>query len=326
MNRFSKLDCAESFNTNENSTIPIIIYHEGNQDYLKTCIEHNLKFNKRIILIGDDTNKNFGAEWYDSKDIISSKWDEFEKVFENMSYYSDKFSLQICKRLFLINEFIEKNRIEEFILLDSDILAYINFSEYFHNSEFDAAFCIPYENENNYIWTANIGISYWNRKAINDLIEFYIHIYKYEKETLREKWEFHRQNKLPGGVSEMTICYLWAKHTQCKIANAAQKSKTGIFDYNLMSSENYLENEYVMDNILKIKKIKIIEEKPYFESKEGEYIKVLALHFLGPSKKYMKEFSEKSEIGPIGRIKALFNIILLGKLKTIYKYIKLRRV
>ena len=50
--------------------IPIIIFHIGNQEYVRLCLQQALKYNKRVILISDNTNnfKDLNIEHYNLND------------------------------------------------------------------------------------------------------------------------------------------------------------------------------------------------------------------------------------------------------------------
>lgn len=44
--------------------IPVFVHHEGNASYVKDCIVQAQKYNERVILFGDKTNREMGSEWY----------------------------------------------------------------------------------------------------------------------------------------------------------------------------------------------------------------------------------------------------------------------
>lgn len=273
--------------------IPVIIYHEGNQEYLKVCIEHTKRYNKRVILIGDESNRGLCDEWYSASDLEKgSRWKEFLCYFENFSFYDDTFAQQIFKRLFLIENLIKQENIERFALLDSDVLIYINFSEVAYVQEYDMGCCTIKQGYEQYRWVTNIGISFFSIEALSDFIDFCIKEYKDNKEELLKKWEWHKKTKTPGGVGEMPLAYLWGRCTNKKIINLANTTgEYGLYENALNTDVVYGDVKYKMNNFLRIKKIKYIQHHPYYIREDGKLDKVDGLHFSTVTKKYMKSYS-----------------------------------
>ena len=96
------------------------------------AICHRQIYNERVILFGDKTNREMGSEWYDVSDFTSLLWEEFQQYYEHMSYYPTSYAIQIIKRFFIFYDFMVKNGIDECVIIDSDVLVFINFSEFIH--------------------------------------------------------------------------------------------------------------------------------------------------------------------------------------------------
>ena len=115
---------------------PIIVLHQGNHDYLRICLEQ-AKFtnpNSRIILLGDKKAQSVApdyVEFYDTKDYFNTA-KEFSKVYKHHSTNYYEFELFCIQRWFIVNEFIQKNNIEYFLHLDSDVLLYADFEKVYH--------------------------------------------------------------------------------------------------------------------------------------------------------------------------------------------------
>ena len=98
----------------------------------------------------------------------------------------------------------------------------------------------------------------------------------------------------------MTLEYLWFTNNQDLIKiNFADRSNglPGVMDFNVNSSLNYHEHEYEMMPLINIKKIKFQNELPHFQTENKEQVPVLAIHFLGAAKQYMKSFEKKNHLG-----------------------------
>ena len=120
--------------------IPVMVHHETgekaqaagkkNQEYLKYCIAQAKKYNEKVVLLGDEYNKAWCDDWHNANDFITEKWTKFHAVFENLSTYPTAWAEGIFKRFFLILEYLERNSFEECVIIDSDVLLYLNVSEY----------------------------------------------------------------------------------------------------------------------------------------------------------------------------------------------------
>lgn len=283
--------------------IPVIIHHEGNQEYLKTCVRHNARFN-RVILFGDESNKYFanevGIEWVDCNALkICSRLEELNSVLVNLSFYPDKWVYQFYGRLVLIEEYLKDKNVDKFILFDSDILGFTDVNVLSTINKYDAGFCTCLQKFEDLRWVSNIGISFFSREALSDFIDFIILTYKENKKLLLQKWNYHKQNNIPGGVCEMSLAYLWQNvNTKYRILNTTQEFDSGMFDFNVGSSENYEKNEFKMNRVLGIKKIVFDNGTPNFVRTNGEEQRVHALHCLGMAKHYMTGISNcKHNIG-----------------------------
>ncbi|MGM9679882.1 MAG: hypothetical protein ACI3XR_00085 [Eubacteriales bacterium] len=138
--------------------IPVIFYHNGNQDYLRAALMQCRKYNDSVFLLGDDTNKNIGdgIKWFRSEDYSDTdRWREFEKVYLPMSSNDPLFELNCFKRFFVIESFIREMQIKKFVYLDSDILCYVNFSMLTVINDHDVGMCVP-ECQEPYKWVANL--------------------------------------------------------------------------------------------------------------------------------------------------------------------------
>jgi hypothetical protein len=116
----------------ENNNYTICLIHRGKFDYLLTSLQqaHFSNPNSRIILLGDETNKNTFdfVEHYNISDYFSTA-KEFAKIYKNLSFNKEAFELFCIQRWFVLNEFLNKNNIDKCIHIDSDVLLYSDFSK-----------------------------------------------------------------------------------------------------------------------------------------------------------------------------------------------------
>ena len=269
--------------------IPLIIVHEGAQEYLKLAIDSASKYNKKVFLIGDGSNKNFCDNWYSSELLKSELYLKFKSVYKHMSSNSYEFELLCFKRYFSLYEFVKKKEIKKFIMLDSDLLTYSNLSDKriidFSNIDLSLSIC---KNQENYRWSASPHCSFWKLETLEKFILYCIDVYENNIDVLEEKYKYHELNNIPGGICDMTLLYLFIKNNEFKFLNTAINSNGSVFDHKLSTTENYVNDEYCFNRILKMKRIIFKDGSPYFLTQDKEMIKAITLHAQGGSKKYMK--------------------------------------
>lgn len=314
--------------------IPVIIHHETgaknqsggkkHQEYLRYCIEQAKKYNQKVVLIGDEYNKNWCSDWHHVDEFPSERYDAFAVVFRNLSAYPDSWANSIFKRFFLIYEYLQKNNETDCVILDSDILLYQNMSNYTPFQDCDTALEIPKLQDlpgapagNGLRWTACAGISYFKRDALSDFLDYCTDMYKNHIDFLSQKWELHKQYKLYGGVGEMSLLYLWTKTLPNeKVLNLLEPFQDTVFDLNMGIPANFTEQEYAYDPILRIKKLIWKDNRPFcLRRSDHRQIGFLALHFVDISKLYMYDFFSFHRISASIRFKGMmwrFRSILAG--------------
>ena len=181
-----------------------------------------------------------------------------------MSSNRYEFELICFKRYFILKKIMEEIKEENAIMLDSDILTYINFS----NCDFTKYYCGLSINmkQNDYRWSVSPHCSFWSMEAINDFTKYCIDTYSNNIEILNNKYNYHKERSIKGGICDMTLLYLWSKNKK-NIFNICVNRNNETFDHCLSSSENYFKNEYQLNRILGIKKVIIIREKNTFISR-----------------------------------------------------------
>jgi len=288
--------------------MPILIHHEtgekpqrgggAKQKYLNYCIKQAEKAGNKVILFGDEANSEWCTSWFDVSSFTSNRWEKFLAHFENLSDYNDEWAKGIFKRFFIFEKYILENDINQFVLLDSDILLYLDVNTYTAFNDYDVATCIlknqdfsvlPKGNELRMV--ANAGFSYWTRNALSSFLDFCINVYENRKDLIYPKYQAHKKYSLSGGVNEMTLIYLWIKHHKdIRHLNLAIRNGHSTFNSDIRKSYNYFEEEYTVNSKYNIKNVVFKNDTPYLTSLDGELVRAYNLHFIGDSKRLIKDY------------------------------------
>lgn len=281
---------------------PVFIHHEGNQPYLHACLEQACLTNENVILIGDVSNKDSTVSCPQHLHICSiddqlsgMRFDTFMQYYEHMTFYDIHWCKQFFKRLFFIEAYLQEHKYPGFFMLDSDILCYCNLSDLDFVERCDAAFCIPQQTYEELRWVANLGVSFYTAEALTDMLNFFIDEFKNNKAELMVKWEKHLREKLPGGICEMSLAYLWTYRTKFRVENIAKlqgAEEKWCINNSLLRTQGYYENEYKMDKLSGILKLRFVNKNDVkvpelFNENIGMWIPAKTLHFHGASKRLM---------------------------------------
>jgi hypothetical protein len=276
--------------------IPVIISHFNQQpNYLKFALKSAANFNKNVVLLGDNSNKGFWENHWNVTSIESEKYQAFQKYYVQMSYYPKTYEDSFWKRMFMLEEWMKKNDAKQAFLLDSDVMTFSNYSIELAPILFDnyIASLMTCENQDNFRWASSCHFSYWTLEGITDFTTFSIEAYSNQeiRKQLEAKWQWHNDNNQAGGVSEMTLLYLWSKDNP-RVANSSKVINNMTVDHSINTSTNYLEDEYQMQ--LGVKKIIFKNGIPYgFNKVLNKEIRFLCIHCQGTAKILMRFFYDE---------------------------------
>lgn len=275
----------------DKDNIPVFFVHTGMKEYLWYTIKQAEATNRIVYLLGDEDNKNVASNWRPLEQYITKEFMDFKNCYQHMSSNPYEFELNCFKRFFVAYEFAKRNKVEKFMMLDSDLLAYVNFSEIDFGTAV-AALSIP-ESQSNYLWTASPHCSYWTLSAIREFLDFVSYEYSDGIAELKEKWKYHQSNHIQGGICDMTLLYLWSQRQIHDIYNTTKVIHQSVFDHFLSISEGYSTGTFKMRPFCEMKVLKFVEDIPYFKSQNGEWIRALTIHAQGKSKMYIKLLYDK---------------------------------
>lgn len=272
----------------ENFT-PIVTIHKGNNKYLHYCLLQAKKMNpnSRIILIGDDSNKDCldFVEHYNINDLNCPQIEEFLSIYDHMSDNPYEFELICILRWFYLRNLMKKLNLQSCFHIDSDVMLYCNITE---ECKKFADYVLTVDYAPNKIVSAPHNIFINGFDIIDNFCQFTVDFYK-DKEQVEEFRK--RYNNSPStaksNFSDMNLWYLYPQTLdQNKVLNFTNIIDGCKFDHNIIAEPVFEKDGYS-------KKIKFIKGIPYSKYiGEGEYhnklIQFKSLHFQGIGKCYMK--------------------------------------
>jgi len=275
--------------------IPVIFTHFSQQpNYLKFALKSAKNLNETVVLVGDDTNENFWKNHWNTTQVVSDKYEHFQKSYIHMSTNPQQFELFCFKRFFYLEEWMKNKEEKKAFLLDSDVISFANYSDQAYtnvisDNNYLAALMTPkYERE--FQWASSPHFSYWTSEGLENFTSFCIEAYnnKNIRDKLEQKFKWHIENNKPGGICDMTLLYLWSQNNP-KVANFSKVMNDITVEHCINVSANYLEDEYQMQ--LGVKKIIFKKGIPYgFNKNLNKEIRFLCIHCQGTAKILMRFF------------------------------------
>jgi hypothetical protein len=263
--------------------LPIVFIHRSNPEYLKYSLAQATITNPEspIILIGDDSNNK-----YDFVDVHANIPDYmeranlFEKYYRHFSTNSFNFELVCFQRWFILEEFLLKNKIENCLYLDSDIMLFADVTQ-------DKGKFMSYDfTLSHYVCGSIFFLN--NINGLNKLCAFMFDIYagkeKYYFDKLVSHYVVRKMHNLPGGACDMTVLEYYQLEHFGEVGEASLIIDDSVYEPNINLPAPGLE----MKN--KIKNVQFDSDGPYgIHEKNKNKVKLNCLHCQGNAKSLMSE-------------------------------------
>ena len=233
--------------------IPCVIVHTGYKSYLKHNLEITSK-NNEVFVIGDlslkkleNINSNIkfiNIEKYESINAIK----EYEKGFVNFSTQPIEFEWFCFKRVFIMYQFLLENNLEQLFHIDSDNILLEDINSFIFDKK--NAYCIP-TFQQNFRMDSSIHSGLLDLDFFESFQNLFRDIYlnKSKFSLIKDKIEYHKQNNIKGGITDMTLYYLMQKTRIISPQNLMEPIK------NLDGMEYVFLNNLNLAEGIKIKKI-----------------------------------------------------------------------
>ena len=280
--------------------IPVVCVHNGKHRYLYYVIRQAKLYCEDVILLGENVSTSCKkiAKYYSSQQFSESNMlKQFAALYQHLSTNNLEFEKACFSRWFQILEFMRQNKMESIIHIDSDNLIYKNMMSVIERKIplYDAGYNIAAQNYDDMIWAASPHISFWKYDKLQDFCLFILDQYKNGMDELIKKWDLVKAGNLQGGISDMTLLYLFYLKNHDAIANLLLPvDKRYYIDQNINIAQNYFEDEFRIREIkngISLKDVRMTKELPLcFNEREKKEIEFVSLHFQGFAKNFIYLF------------------------------------
>lgn len=280
----------------ELTSVPIVFIHYGKSDQLELAIRQVRHSNPGtpIYLLGDTRNQyisnlvqHFSYETFGGADS------ELKNVYKHLSSNPPVYEYFCFKRWFLLLEFMNSTHLDWACTMDSDFFLYDDVSLFAASQlkckNLEAGFCIPDQQFDQYLWACSGHISIVSLKFLKLFCRFIVETYTHRIDLLEKKVAFHKTQKLPGGICDMTLLYLYHLEHQDSLLNLLLPVENKVFDLAIGSTCNFVSKEFKEKH--GFKDIRFRKNLPYGEAdKTNQEIYFRGLHFQGTTKNRMHEY------------------------------------
>jgi len=275
--------------------IPVVIHHVLSCPlYLKKCVEINATHNK-VYLIGDANNNVFGQEvvHVNAQQLDCNEARVFKKYFVNYST-NDAYREYLCfERFFILREFMNRYGFDKIAYVDSDCVLLENISAVAASIPGGALSMQPHV-ENPFHMVSCIHNSILTLEFCQQFIRLCkdIYINQSKLHLVQDKIEWHKKTGAPGGICDMTLCYLITRDQLAgSLVDTNEPMEYGgemcVFDHHIGIPYGFEgENTYVLD-ATNAKQVWKRDGKYYVRTRSGKEVRLLSMHFSGAKKQLL---------------------------------------
>ncbi|MFS2203133.1 hypothetical protein [Variovorax sp. Varisp36] len=258
-----------------NPSLPFIVVEDRQNKTLALCRESAALAGEPLLVL--------------SSTDAGPAYERFCRSYVHLSSNSPEFEKICFRRYFLLARFLESNpEVREFTLIDSDVLLFQGAGPHVARLAGKADFsgsCMQTSDGWNHCQISP-HVSYWTANGLRQFVAYVLDCYATPsgRRKLREIAARFAARGVRGGVSDMTLLYLWA-HATGNDAPINRVLDGTVIDHNINGMHNQLQREFKV--LGGAKRIAYREGKAWLTSTTGDMTRVVALHFQGSAKMAM---------------------------------------
>jgi hypothetical protein len=228
---------------NRSEVIPVVFIHKGHVPvYLIYSALLALKYGNDVYIITDSDIRIGGVKVLPFSSYNKDESD-FKKVYRHQSSNSFEFEFICIYRWLVLRNFMTAQNFEKVVYLDSDTSIYAHTADIVtHYAPAEFGYNVPML-QSNFHYAGAACCSIWTIDSLSKFSELILSHYQATPiKEIEEKWNYHVENKVPGGICDMTFLYFFSK--TAGFYPLGQVCHGISIDYNNMVASNYLEDEY----------------------------------------------------------------------------------
>ncbi|RTQ36691.1 hypothetical protein EJP69_02820 [Variovorax gossypii] len=257
------------------SSLPFIVVEDRQNKTLALCRESAELAGESLFVLSDTDAGPAYERFCRSYVHLSSNPPEFEKI--------------CFRRYFLLARFLEFHpEVQDFVLVDSDVLLFQGAGAHIRRLAGKADFSGSRMQSADGWNPCQISphVSYWTSNGLRRFVAYVLDSYSTPsgRRKLREIAARFAARGVRGGVSDMTLLYLWA-HATGNDDPINRVLDGTVVDHNINGMHNLHRGEFKV--LGGAKRIAWREGKAWLTSTTGDMTRVVALHFQGSAKMAM---------------------------------------
>ncbi|WP_395316071.1 hypothetical protein [Variovorax sp. UC74_104] len=258
-----------------NPSLPFIVVEDRQNRTLALCRESAALAGEPLFVLSDTDAGPAYERFCRSYVHLSSNPPEFEKI--------------CFRRYFLLARFLESHpEVHDFVLVDSDVLLFqgagLHIRRLAGKADFSGSRMQSADDWNP--CQISPHVSYWTSNGLRRFVAYVLDSYATPsgRRKLREIAARFAARGVRGGVSDMTLLYLWA-HATGNDDPINRVLDGTVVDHNINGMHNLHRGEFKV--LGGAKRIAWREGKAWLTSATGDMTQVVALHFQGSAKMAM---------------------------------------
>lgn len=253
--------------------LTFIVVEDRQGRTLASCCESARRAGERLVVLG---GTDAGADY-----------DTLRARYVHLSSNTAAFELVCFRRYFLLAKHLAANPdCREFVLIDSDVLLMRGVGAHVRQLVGQAAFSGSAIRAGEGWEPCQISphLSYWRAQALTDFVAFVLATYASAQGLAQLQVVAARfaARGLRGGVSDMTLLYLWA-YASGNTAPINRVQCSRVIDHNINTGTNLLPGEFRERGAAK--RLSRAQGRTFFTATaDGSAVEAMALHFQGRAK------------------------------------------
>jgi hypothetical protein len=260
-------------------SIPIVTIHLADREHLGWVLAQAKHSNPKsnIFLIGDPSSNHYRFIEHEDIGNYFQEAQEFQKIYRHLSRNSLSYELLCFQRWFVLKKFMESQKIEKCLCIDSDVMLYAPLEEEQKKiADFDWALYNK--------WVPHC-VFVNNLRILDEFCRFLIELYTNSSklEILESEYKNSPTGKVVN-ICDMTAFRKFYRLNSSKIGDLSKIINDSTYDKNINRSEGF-------EMYNGIKNIFFIEKQPFGRHLElNKEIKFNAIHFQGYAKVHVKDY------------------------------------